>query len=162
MRSKKLKQKKFLIGVISDTHGLLRPEAQKSLIGTNIIIHAGDIGNVEIIRNLEKITPVKAIRGNIDREKWSDEFTETLNLKFEGKKIFVIHNIKDLHFIPEEKDYEIIISGHSHKPSIKNENGILYLNPGSAGKRRFNLPVSTAQIKIVDDKISVKIIELKI
>ena len=98
---------------------MLRPEAEKSLIGTNIIIHAGDIGNVEIIRNLEKIAPVKVIQGNIDREKWSDEFPETLDLQLEDKKIFVIHNIKDLNFIPEEKDYDIIISGHSHKPLDK-------------------------------------------
>ncbi len=151
----------YKIGVISDTHGLLRPEAEKYLEGSDVIIHAGDIGNVEIINRLRKITMVYAIRGNIDKEKWADEFPETLELEIFNKKIFIIHNIKDAD-IGSEKNYNIIISGHSHKPMIKKANGILYINPGSAGKRRFSLPISIAQIKIIEGNISAEIIELNI
>jgi putative phosphoesterase len=154
--------KSYLIGVISDTHGLLRPEAENYLAGSNFIIHAGDIGNVEIISKLIKIAPVEAICGNIDNEKWAEEFQETLDFKIGNKKIFVIHNIKDLNFNPVEKKFDIIISGHSHKALIKKENEILYLNPGSAGKRRFNLPISIAKIQIIGDMVSAKIIEIDV
>lgn len=154
--------KSYLIGVISDTHGLFRPEVKNNLAGSNFIIHAGDIGSVEIISVLKTIAPVKAIRGNIDKEKWAEEFPESLELKFGSRKIFVIHNIKELNFNPEEKKFDIIISGHSHKASIRKDNEILYLNPGSAGKRRLNLPVSIAKLQIDQDKLSAEIIELKV
>jgi len=156
-----LNKNNYIIGVISDTHGLLRPEAEEQLGGSDIIIHAGDIGNVEIINSLRQIAPVYAIRGNVDKEKWADLFPEILNLAIFNKRIFVIHNIKDLD-VSDENSYDIIISGHSHKPFIKESKGITYLNPGSAGKRRFNLPVSMGQILIVEDKISARIIELAI
>ena len=154
--------KSFIVGIISDTHGLLRPEAAKLLKGVNIIIHAGDIGGVEIVSMLKQIAPTKAIHGNVDNEKWADNFPETLELKILKKNIFVVHNVKDFKFKPEENKYDVIISGHSHKPSIKKENGILYLNPGSAGKRRFNLPITIAKLKIVGDEISARIIDLKV
>lgn len=156
-----LKKENSLIGVISDTHGFLRPETEKYLRRSNFIIHAGDIGNIEIINRLREIAPVYAVRGNTDKEKWADEFPEMLDLKIINKRIFIIHDVKDAE-VNNEKKYDIIISGHSHKPLKKKKNGVLYLNPGSAGKRRFNLPVSLAQIQIVNDKISAKIIELDI
>lgn len=154
-----MKKIAYKIGVISDTHGLLRPEAEKYLEGSNLIIHAGDIGNSAIINKLRKIATIYAIRGNVDKEKWADEFPDTLELEILNKKIFIIHNIKEVN-VSNEKIYDIIISGHSHKPLIEKINGILYLNPGSAGKRRFSLPVSIAQIKIIEGKISAEIIEL--
>ena len=154
--------KSYLIGIISDTHGLLRPEAENHLVGSDLIFHAGDIGNVEIIRKLKTIAPVEAIRGNIDKEKWADEFPETLEVEIGNKKIFMIHNKKDLDFYPEDEKFDVIISGHSHKPLIKKASGILYLNPGSAGKRRFSLPISIAKLQIVGDKLSADIIELKV
>ena len=157
-----LKKANYKIGIISDTHGLLRPEAEEQLVKSDIIIHAGDIGSIEIINRLKQAAPVYAIRGNVDKDKWADEFPQTLDFKIGKKKIFIIHNIKDLDFNPEEKKFDIIISGHSHKPLIKKENGILYLNPGSAGKRRFNLSLSIGQILIAEDKISAGIIELEI
>ncbi len=157
-----MNSKSYLVGVISDTHGLLRPEVDKYLEGSDVIVHAGDIGSVEIISKLKKIAPVKAIRGNVDKEKWFDEFPETLEFMVGDKKIFVIHNIKEIDFNLKEKKFDIIINGHSHKPVIKKENGVLYLNPGSACKRRFNLPVSIAKLLIMGDKISAKIIELKV
>ena len=154
-----MKKIAYKIGVISDTHGLLRPEAEKYLEGSNLIIHAGDIGNSAIINKLRKIATIYAIRGNVDKEKWADEFPDTLELEILNKKIFIIHNIKEVN-VSNEKNYDIIISGHSHKPLIEKINGILYLNPGSAGKRRFSLPVSIAQIKIIEGKISAEVIEL--
>ncbi len=154
--------KSYLVGVISDTHGLLRPEAERYLKGSDLIIHAGDIGSVEIINRLKKLAPVKAIRGNIDKDKCIEEFPEALDFKFGNKKVFVIHNIKDMEYNYEEKKFDIIISGHSHKPLIKEENGVLFLNPGSAGKRRFNLPISIAKLIIKENKISAKIIELNV
>ena len=154
--------KSYLVGIISDTHGLLRPEAERYLKGSDLIIHAGDIGSVEIIHMLKKLAPLKAIKGNIDKDKWTEEFPETLDFKFGNKRLFVIHNIKDLEFNHEKKKYDLIISGHSHKPSIKEENGVILLNPGSAGKRRFNLPISIAKLIIKENKISAEIIELNI
>ena len=156
-----MKKVAYKIGVISDTHGLLRPEAEKNLEGSDVIVHAGDIGNFEIINKLEKIATIYAIRGNIDKENWADEFPETLELEILNKKIFIIHDIKEVD-VRNEKKYNIIISGHSHKPLIKKINGVLYLNPGSAGKRRFSLPISIAQIKIIEGKVSAEIIELNI
>ena len=154
-----MKKIAYKIGVISDTHGLLRPEAEKYLQGNDVIIHAGDIGKFEIIKKLRKIATIYAIRGNVDNEKWANEFPDTLELEILNKKIFIIHNIKEVN-ASNEKKYDIIISGHSHKPLIKKKNGILYLNPGSAGKRRFRLPVSIAQINIIEGNISAEIIEL--
>ncbi|MEJ2618538.1 MAG: YfcE family phosphodiesterase [Ignavibacteriaceae bacterium] len=122
------------IGVISDTHGLLRPEAEKCLEGSDVIIHAGDIGNFEIIHNLRMIATIYAVRGNVDKEKWANEFPETLELEILNKKIFIIHNIKEAD-VNNEMNYDNIISGHSHKPLIEKINGILYLNPGSAGTK---------------------------
>jgi len=116
---------------------------------------------LEIIHILEKIAPVKAIRGNIDKDKWADQFLETMDLDILGRKIYVIHNVKDLNFNPEEKGYIIIISGHSHKPLINNKGNILYFNPGSAGKKRFSLPITVGQIKIDKENISAKIIEIQ-
>lgn len=151
---------KFIIGVISDTHGILHPVAEKYLDGSNLIIHAGDIGKAEIINKLKKIAPVSAIKGNIDIYEWADELPETLELTLLKKKIFVIHSIKDLNFNPAEEKYDIIISGHSHKPLIKREDRVLFVNPGSAGKKRFNLPLTLGKIKIADGKMSAKIINL--
>ena len=156
-----MKKNAYEIGVISDTHGLLRPEAEKYLEGSDIIIHAGDIGTIELISKLKRIAPIYAIRGNVDKENWPDEFPETMELEILDKRIFIIHNINEFN-IGNEKNYDIIISGHSHKPLIKKMNDILYLNPGSAGKKRFSLPVSIAHVKISEDKISAELIELNV
>jgi uncharacterized protein len=156
-----LKKASYKIGVISDTHGLLRSKVEEQLGKSDIIIHAGDIGCIEIIDSLRQIAPVYAVRGNVDKEKWADEFPEIFDLEIFNKKIFVIHNIRDVN-INSENSHDIVISGHSHKPLIKEANGTIFINPGSAGKRRFNLPVSIGQISIVGDNLSAKIIELEI
>lgn len=141
------------IGVISDTHGLLRPEAQNQLAGVDHIIHAGDIGSPDIVPSLEIIAPVTAIKGNIDQAAWASRFADEETLEIAGHKIFVLHNRNDLEHAPEAAGFDIIISGHSHKPSIETIDGILYLNPGSAGPRRFTLPIALAILELTGDSI---------
>jgi hypothetical protein len=139
------------IGVISDTHGLLRPEAVACLQGSALIIHAGDIGSAEIIDGLETLAPVRAIRGNVDRGAWTSGFPDHADIEFAGLRIHVIHNLKALDFDPAQAGFNIVISGHSHVPGTRRENGVLYLNPGSAGPRRFRLPVAVASINVAGD-----------
>ena len=145
------------IGVISDTHGLLRPEAKNHLTGVDHIIHAGDIGSPDIVPSLEKIAPVTSIKGNIDQAAWAACFADKETLEIAGHKIFVLHNRNDLNGDPEAAGFDIIISGHSHKPSIETINGILYLNPGSAGPRRFTLPIALAFLELTDGSIMPRI-----
>lgn len=148
------------IGVISDTHGLLRGEAAHALEEADLIIHAGDIGSREVIDKLKKIASVIAVRGNCDREKWVQEYPKTETVEVGGKNIYVIHDIKKLDITPEKAGMDIVISGHSHRPRKKEKGDVLYINPGSAGPRRFNLPVCIARININGDKIGVDFIEL--
>ena len=136
------------LGVISDTHGLLRPEAAQHLTGVDHIVHAGDIGSPDIVPALQNIAPVTAIKGNIDRADWAREFADEEALEIAGHKIFVLHNRNDLREPPEEAGYDIVISGHSHKPNIETIGGVLYLNPGSAGPRRFTLPIALALLEL--------------
>ncbi|ETX13578.1 phosphodiesterase [Roseivivax halodurans JCM 10272] len=132
------------IGVISDTHGLLRPEALEALEGIDRILHAGDIGNPDHLDVLARIAPVTAIRGNVDRGAWAEALPETLNLTAAGLRIHMIHDRKVLKADPAEEGWDVVISGHSHKPGIEETGGTLWLNPGAAGPRRFRLPVTLA------------------
>ena len=136
------------IGVISDTHGLLRPEAVAALQGSDLIIHAGDIGRLEVIEQLEVIAPVKAIRGNIDKAAWADDFPETEVVEADDTLIYVLHNLKELDLEPRAAGFRIVVSGHSHQPKIEEKDGTLYLNPGSAGPRRFKLPIAVGRLTI--------------
>ena len=136
------------IGVISDTHGLLRPEALEFLRGSEHIIHAGDIGSPEIVAALEKIAPVTAIRGNVDTQPWARRFAETEVVELEGFHIYVIHDVNALDLKPAAAGFAAVISGHSHKPGQATRDGVLYFNPGSAGPRRFSLPVSAGRLEI--------------
>ena len=133
----------FRIGVISDTHGLLRPEAERCLAGVDHIVHAGDIGCPEIIDALRSIAPVTAIRGNVDSGEWVHEYSDTKLLRLARKSIYVLHDLKTLQIDPGTV-IDVIISGHSHVPKITTVGGVLYLNPGSAGRRRFKLPITVA------------------
>ena len=150
------------IGVISDTHGLLRPEALKALRGSNFIIHAGDIGSPEILKELERIAPVTAVRGNVDRETWSTKIPLSNVLEADGVSIFVLHILQDLDLKPEAAGFEAVIYGHSHVPKQETINGVLYFNPGSAGPRRFRLPVTVGRITVTRRKLSSEIIELPV
>ncbi|WP_092076784.1 metallophosphoesterase family protein [Poseidonocella sedimentorum] len=133
-----------LVGVISETHGLLRPEALEALQGVGHILHARDIGDPEHLHALARIAPLTAIRGNIDRSPWAEDLPRTVSLTIHGLNIYMIHDRKDLQVDPEAQCRNVVISGHSHKPSIEETGSILWLNPGAAGPRRFRLPITVA------------------
>ena len=150
----------MIIGVISDTHGLLRPQALEALRGSEHIIHAGDIGAPEIIAELRKIAPVTAIRGNVDVQTWAREFPETEAIDLAGKSIYVIHDVNALDLDPRAAGFNAVISGHSHQPRQEVKDGVLYLNPGSAGPRRFKLPISVARMRVEENDLRAEIILL--
>ena len=148
------------VGVISDTHGLLRPEALDLLRGSEHIIHAGDIGAAEIITKLEQIAPVTAIRGNIDVQPWARRFPESEVLELGGLHIYIIHDVKALDLNPKAAGFAAVISGHSHMPAQETKNGVLYFNPGSAGPKRFELPISVGRLEISNGRISSEILDI--
>ena len=150
------------IGVISDTHGLLRPEAVAALQGSDLIIHAGDIGRLEVIEQLAAIAPIKAIRGNIDKAAWAEDFPETEVVQADDTLIYVLHNLKELDLEPKAADFRVVVSGHSHQPKIEEKDGTLYLNPGSAGPRRFKLPIAVGRLIISGTCVSSEILPLDI
>jgi putative phosphoesterase len=147
------------IGVISDTHGLLRPEAVDALQGCDRIIHAGDVGSPYILEQLRRIAPVVAVRGNVDKGGWARALPWSESVELDGHTIYVLHILEDL---PTPDGISAVVYGHSHKPSIEERDGVLYLNPGSAGPRRFQLPVSVARLSIVDGRLTARIIELDV
>ncbi len=150
----------MLIGIISDTHGLLRPEAMAALRGSDAIIHAGDIGNPNILEELRTIAPVHAIRGNVDVQPWARELPEIDVVEIAGLSLYVIHNVRDLDLNPRAAGFAAVISGHSHKASIETRDSVLYFNPGSAGPRRFSLPLSVGQLRIREGKLTPKLFSL--
>jgi uncharacterized protein len=150
------------VGVISDTHGLLRPEAVAAIAGTDLIIHAGDVGAPEILGRLRTLAPVVAVRGNIDREPWASRLPLTEVVELETVTAYVIHDIDALDLNPVAAGIQVIIFGHSHRPEARVQDGVLYLNPGSAGPRRFSLPTTVAQLDVVDGRPHARLIELDI
>lgn len=148
------------IGVISDTHGLIRAEALSALKGSDLLLHAGDIGKPEVLTSLESISAVIAIRGNVDRGPWASDLPEETVVEVKGIRLYLIHNVNDLQEDPSDDGYRVVVSGHSHKPSIQERNGVLFLNPGSAGPRRFTLPVAVAKIHIDGTNVRSEVIEL--
>jgi hypothetical protein len=152
--------KETIVGVISDTHGLLRKEAAAALKGCEHIIHAGDIGNEEILAELKSLAPVTAVRGNIDMQPWARSLPEFEVVEVDGVRIYVLHDINQLDLKPERTGFAAVISGHSHKPSIEARGGILYLNPGSAGPRRFKLPITVARLRVRNKTVSAEIVDL--
>jgi putative phosphoesterase len=150
------------IGVISDTHGLLRPEALRSLRGSDHIIHAGDIGDPEILKKLEAIAPVTAVRGNIDRAEWTRKLPPTNVLELGGVSIYVLHNLQELDLKPEAAGFAAVIYGHSHLSKQEISNGVLYFNPGSAGPSRFRLPVTVGKFVVKNGVVSGKIVDLDV
>lgn len=145
------------VGLISDTHGLLRAEALQALCGAERIIHAGDIGGPEVIEALRAIAPVDAVRGNNDRGAWASRLPLRLDLQLDGVRIHVLHDIKELDFGPAGDRFDVVISGHSHKPGIVQREGVLLVNPGSAGPRRFSFPVSVGYLIIANGAASAEI-----
>ncbi len=148
------------IGLISDTHGLLRPEALAALKGSDLIIHAGDVGNFAIIEQLRVVAPVVAVRGNVDNGDWASQLPMTANVQAGSALIYVLHDIQQLDIDPTAAEIHIVISGHSHKPGRTERSGVLYLNPGSAGPRRFQLPITVARLDLRQSPWNVEFIDL--
>ena len=148
------------IGIISDTHGLLRPEAVERLAGVDHIIHAGDIGRPEVISDLCKIAPTTAVRGNVDRGEWAAGYPQTELVKLGGRFFYVLHNLAELDLDPIAAGIDVVVSGHSHQPRIETVDGVVYLNPGSAGPRRFSLPIALATLDLGGDAIRPCILDL--
>jgi len=150
----------MLIGVISDTHGLLREELPQLLHGVDHILHAGDVGDIAILDELRQIAPITAIRGNVDTHGLCAELPATEAIELGGCLIYMLHSIGDLDIHPHAAGIGVVIHGHSHKPAIENRNGVLYLNPGSCGPRRFSLPITFARLRIEDGKPLAEIVSL--
>lgn len=147
------------LGVISDTHGLVRPEALARLAGVAQILHAGDIGGPEVLAALAAIAPVTAIRGNNDRDAWARRIPETTTLEIAGRRIHMLHDRGALAIDPRAEGVDVVIAGHSHKPVNEVVDGVLFLNPGSAGPRRFKLPITVALLRITGDGVRAEIVD---
>ena len=147
------------VGLVSDTHGLLRPEAVAALQGSDFIVHGGDIGDAGILEALAAIAPLTVVRGNNDREPWADRIPETALLNAGGVVVHAIHDLSQ--FAAAPAGVRVVVSGHSHKPKIEERAGVLYVNPGSAGPRRFKLPIAVAELIVDGDAVSARIVELR-
>jgi uncharacterized protein len=150
------------VGVISDTHGLLRPEAMKFLRGSDFIVHAGDIGTAGVLEELGTLAPVTAVRGNNDKGSWAEPIAETEVLQVEDVCIYVLHNLAELDLDPLAAEFQVVVSGHSHHPSIEKRDGVLYVNPGSPGPRRLKLPVAVAELQVLGSSVQARIVELEV
>jgi uncharacterized protein len=146
-----------VVGVISDTHGLLRWEAEAALADADYIIHAGDIGSPQIIERLQRIAPVTAVRGNNDKGQWAEPIPASAVTVVEGRRLYVLHDISELNVDPVEAGYAAVIAGHSHKPAVSQKDGVLFLNPGSAGPTRFKLPIAIAKLYVSAESIRAEI-----
>jgi hypothetical protein len=149
------------IGLISDTHGLLREEARQALRGSDVIVHAGDVGDPNILEALRKIAPVVAVRGNVDTAEWAKSLPETAVVEAGAVNIYVLHDVNALDLDPKAAGFQIVVSGHSHKPGQTERKGVTFLNPGSAGPRRFNLPITVARLDLTAKAWSVEFLDLE-
>ncbi len=152
----------MILGVLSDTHGLLRPQAFDLLRGSHQILHAGDVGDPEILDTLATIAPVTAVRGNIDKALWAKKLSQTEVFEAEGVSVYLLHKITDLDLKPEAAGFAAVVYGHSHIPKIETRHGVLYFNPGSAGPRRFNLPVTLGKLVVENGCVRAEIIEVPV
>ena len=148
------------VGLISDTHGLLRPEAVDALQGSDFIIHAGDVGAPDILASLSRIAPVTVVRGNVDTQPWAGTWPLTARLELAGVAILVIHDIAGLEPDPASAGFRVVVSGHSHRPGIGQRDKVLFVNPGSAGRRRFRLPVSLGRLRVGDGRATAELVDL--
>lgn len=150
------------VGVISDTHGLLRPEATQALQGVELILHAGDVGRPDVLDGLRAISRTVAIRGNVDAGDWAKTLPETDVVEIGQLQVYMLHDLARLDLDPKAAGFAAVISGHTHRPHAEVRNGVLYLNPGSAGPRRFTLPLAVARLEVTGDRLSHEIIELRV
>ena len=150
----------FRIRLISDTHGLLRPEAIAFLQGSDFIVHAGDIGDPTILETLAAIAPLTVVRGNNDNGPWAEQLAETALLEVGAASIYVIHDLAQLDIAPSAAGVRVVVSGHSHKPVVEERGDVLYVNPGSSGPRRFKLPISAGELLVDGNSVSARVVEL--
>lgn len=148
-----------IIGVISDTHGLVRPQALDALVGVEMILHAGDIGNAAVLDTLRDVAPVVAVRGNNDKGQWAESLPEWEVVEVGDVSIYMLHNLNEIEISPAGT-FQVVVSGHSHKPVVEERRGVLYLNPGSAGPRRFKLPICLAHLTVEGNTVNAKLIDL--
>jgi uncharacterized protein len=151
-----------IIGVISDTHGLVRPQAVAALAGSDLIIHAGDVGKPEVLERLGELASLFVVRGNIDTGSWAARLPLTQRVEVGALRLFVLHEIAQLDIDPASAGFAAVVFGHSHRPSIETRGGVLFLNPGSAGPRRFKLPVTVARVRVSDRQIRPEIVHLPV
>lgn len=148
------------IGLISDTHNLLRPEALEFLRGCDHILHGGDIGDESILERLAELAPLSVVRGNNDKQSWAQRLPHSLRLEFENVVIHAVHDIAELDVDPVEAGVQVVVTGHSHKPLVRERDGVVYVNPGSAGRRRFSLPIALGELIIRGSQVTPRIVEL--
>lgn len=150
------------VGIISDTHGLMRAEAIEALENVDLILHAGDIGNLQVLKSLRAIAPVIAVRGNIDKDEWAQKLPDWEVVEVGALYIYMLHDVKEIELSPAAAGFQVVVSGHSHKPLVEEREGVLFINPGSAGPRRFKLPVSVARLQISGESASAQVVELTV
>ena len=155
-----MQRRAMRIGLISDTHGLLRPDALDFLAGSDHIVHGGDIGGPEILERLAAIAPLTVVRGNNDGAAWAKSIPATARLELGGVGVYVIHDIKELDIDPGAAGVRVVVSGHSHKPACAERGGVLYVNPGSAGRRRFSLPIAAGELLVEEGRVEVRLVDL--
>lgn len=153
---------KSFVGIIADTHGLIRPEAIAALMGAERIIHAGDIGRPTVLEALAAVAPVVAVRGNNDQDAWAATIPETAIVEVDGLRLYVLHDIKALDFDPAIAGFSAVICGHSHRPRLEQHAGVWFVNPGSAGPRRFTLPVAVARLYVQGGTLTAELVELHV
>lgn len=149
------------IGLISDTHGLLRPQAEAFLAGSDFIVHAGDVGNMQILESLAALAPLTVVRGNTDSGAWAQRLPYTDCLAAAGLRLYAIHDLSDLPIDPLEERIDVVVYGHSHQPRVETRNNVLYVNPGSAGPRRFRLPIAAGELLLDGGRVSARIVDLE-
>jgi len=154
------RERAIRVGLIADTHGLLRPQARSFLLDSDLIVHAGDIGGPGLLEQLQSIAPVSAVRGNNDTEPWAAHLPEAQLIDAGGVRVHVIHNLAELKLDPAAAGVQVIVSGHSHRPLLERRGGVLYVNPGSAGPRRFTLPIAFGELLIAGGAVSARIVNL--
>jgi putative phosphoesterase len=152
----------IVVGLISDTHGVLRPEAVEALRGCDLLIHAGDVGALEILERLGALAPTFAVRGNVDTGAWAAGLPVTEVVEVDGRSLFVLHDLAELDLDPAAAGFAAVVSGHSHQPVVHRRNGVFFINPGSAGPRRFKLPVTVAVVRVTADDVRPEIVELDV
>ena len=150
------------VGLISDTHGLLRPEAVAFLRGSDFIVHGGDIGRESVLDELATLAPVTAVRGNNDKGPWAGTVQETQVLQVGEVFIYVVHDLGELDLDPVAAGFQVVVSGHSHRPSVIERDGVLYVNPGSSGPRRFKLPITVGELMVAEKSVRARVVELEV